>query len=226
MMAQEIPPQVSPREIEEAERRIRQLRWYTLGRELYRAAVYGASQRENILSRIAHDPTPERRRKGQTVRDYTATDRAGERGSQIVEACLLDELREAGHLGRDDPALVRHSAGMWLRGLFHESGLMRAITMRSDPGGSGGDPSRPQAYEVSDYAAGKLADYNRAIRAMETAVIVAPGQRDISGERKRRLAHAAREVACYDRWPHGFTAKLLRDAFDRLASLDGAEMGE
>lgn len=176
----------------------------------------------------AISPTRERGNHGQNIVPFTATDRAGVYASRVVEACLLDQLRERGHLGKGDAALMRHSAGIWLRGVFHESGLMRSITARLEGSEGGGDPSRPAAYETSTYASECLAEYQRIMRRMEEAVLPPrrAGERDISLKQKRRLAHAVREVACWDRWPNGYTAHEIRKAFDRLASLDGAEAGE
>jgi len=201
--------------------------WARVARELQRAAMAIDVARANRRDPNAMVPTVERLRHGQSVETYDgAVEEAGLIGHRVVEACLLDALRERGVLGRGDDALIRHSAGLWLRAMFHDSGLERAAFMRIEGVQSGGDPTGAPIFERSHGASKTLAIYQAVMTAME--------QRDLYGSdaqgrslakmtarQKRRATQAVREISCWDRWPTAFSAEEVRRAFDRLAAMDG-----
>jgi len=190
-----------------------------VGREIARAALYLltaradrrgtpllAKKKRETPKRALHSmaPTLERFRHGQTIEAYDgAVVEAGLRGHRVVDACLLDRLRERGVLGKGEPALLRHSAGLWLRGLFHDSGAMRSVTMRLEVAHSGGDPTYASVLEKSHAASRAYALYQAALEMVAA----------IAGQ---RAADAAREIACWDRVPAGCDVARIRAAFDAL----------
>ena len=137
-------------------------------------------------------------------------------GHRVVDACLLDRLRERGIFGKGEPALLRHSAGLWLRGLFHDSGAMRSVTMRLEffeAAGSG--PTRTTVFERSQAASEAYARFQAAMVAMEWREFYGAGA-SMAPAAKKRAGHAVREIACWDRLPSGFGVAEIRAAFDRL----------
>lgn len=214
-----------------APRTMSRLRLDVAGREIARAALYlataRAGKREGAKRQAgnrkrekrpmqAMAPTLERFRHGQTIERYDgAVVEAGAMGHRVVDACLLDRLRERGILGSGEPALLRHSSGLWLRGLFQDSGAMRAVTMRLEFFHSGGDPTRAAVFERSHAASVAYARFQAAMEAMEWRDFHGTGAAMIPA-RKRRAGHAVREIACWDRLPAGFGVAEIRAAFDRL----------
>jgi hypothetical protein len=205
-------------------------------REIQRVALAIGIARANQRDPQAMAPTLERLGHGERLEIYGAVTEAGLVGHRVVDACLLDSLRERGILHDrgehgGEAALVRHSAGMWLRELFHESGLMRSITMRIEGVQSGGDPTGAPVFERSRHASRALALYQAVMVAMERRELYgvdARGRRlpRLTPRQKRRAAHAVREIACWDRWPSGFAVSEVQAAFDRLAAMDRAAVGE
>ena len=206
-------------------------------REIQRVALAIDITRANRRDPQAPSPTVERLRHGERLEIYDgAVTEAGLVGHRVIDACLLDTLREQGVLhdcGEEggEAALVRHSAGLWLRELFHESGLMRSITMRIEGVQSGGDPTGAPVFERSARASRALALYQAVMQAMEQRELygnVLRGRRlpRMSPQQRRRSARAVREIACWDRWPSGFTATEVRVAFDRLAAMDHVAVEE
>ena len=199
-----------------------------IGREIQRAAMAIEVARASRRDAQTMTPTMERLRHGQSVEIYDgAVQEAGLVGHRIVEACLLDALRERGVLGRGEEALIRHSAGMWLRGLFHDSGLERTAFMRVEGVRSGGDPTGAPIFERSYGASRSLAIYQAVMSAMERrdlygADVHGRAASGMSARQKRRASHAVREISCWDRWPTAFNAEEVRRAFDRLAAMEGA----
>ncbi|MGE0151764.1 MAG: hypothetical protein AB7R90_04050 [Reyranellaceae bacterium] len=197
-----------------------------VGREIRRVAIALEIARANRRDPQAMAPTPERLRHGQSVETYDgAVAEAGLMGHRVVEACLLDALRERGVLGKGEAALVRHSAGLWLRGLFHDSGLERAASMRVEGVQSGGDPTGAPVFERSHRASRTLAIYQLVMAAMERRDLHGADRHGraamrMTARQKRRATHAVREIACWDRWPSGFSAEEVRRAFDRLAAME------
>ncbi len=197
-----------------------------LGREIQRVAMAIEIGRANRRDPQAMAPTLERLRHGQSVEAYDgAVEEAGIVGHRIVESCLLDALRERGVLGRGEEALIRHSAGLWLRGLFHDSGLERAAFMRIEGVQSGGDPTGAPIFERSRRAARALALYQALMQAMERRDLYGRDRHGravvaMTARQKRRASHAVREISCWDRWPSSFGAGEVRRAFDRLAALE------
>jgi len=191
-----------------------------VGREIARAALYlltaragrrgtlaPAKKQRERQKRALHStaPTLERFRHGQIIEAYDgAVVEAGLRGHRVVDACLLDRLRERGIFGRGENALLRHSSGVWLRGLFHDSGAERSITMRLQFFHNGGDPSYASVLEKSHAASRAYALYQAALEMV--AAIAGP-----------RAADAAREIACWDKVPAGCDVARIRAAFDALA---------
>lgn len=198
-----------------------------VGREIGRAAVAAITRQANARDERSTAPTMERFQHGQTIEQYDgAVVDAGDMGHRVVDACLLDRLKEGGLLGKGDAALVRHSAGIWLRGLFDDSGLFRSVTGRLQLSCDGGDPQWAAAYEKSDHASRALAMYEGVLRAMEKRPWRHEGDGEADKRRRRRASHAVREISCWDNWPQSFTAHEVRRAFDRLAEMQGVEMGE
>jgi hypothetical protein len=206
-----------------------------IGREISRAASAIEIARVNRRDPQAMAPTVERLRHGESLETYDgAVTEAGRVGHRVIEACLLDALRERGLLNDHsedggEEALIRHSAGLWLRELFHESGLMRSVTMRIEGIQSGGDPTGAPIFERSSRASRMLALYQTLMGAMERRELYgldAQGRRlrQTTSRQKRRATHAVREIACWDRWPSGFTAAEVRAAFDRLARMQELDM--
>lgn len=198
-----------------------------IGREIHRVVMTIEVAKANRRDAKTTAPTLERLQHG-AVEQYGATDSAGEMGHRVVDACLLDALYERGALlvGKEDEGAARrrHSAGLWLRTLFHESGLMRGITaLLNSAGGGSGNPERPAAYEASSHASECLARYQSVIWRMENEIVPGDDSR-ITARRRRRASHAVREIACWDRWPTAFSAQEVRDAFDRLAQMEGVEV--
>lgn len=200
-----------------------------LGREIQRVAVAMEVARSNRREARSAAPTVERLRHGDSIEIYDgAVAEAGTVGHRVVEACLLDALCERGVLGKGEDGLVRHSAGMWLRTLFHESGMVRAATMRFEGVQSGGDPTGAMGFETSRSASRKMALYQAAMRAMEQGEFLAGDARErpvarMTARQRRRATHAVREIACWDRWPEAFSAEEVRRAFDRLAAVETME---
>jgi hypothetical protein len=206
-------------------------------REVQRVAVAIEIGRANRRDPLAAAPPPERLRHGQRLEIYHgAVTEAGLVGHRVIDACLLDTLREQGVLHDrgehgGEAALVRHSAGLWLRELFHESGLMRSITMRIEGVQSGGDPTGAPVFERSSHASRALALYQAVMQAMERRELYghdAGGRRlqRMNPRQKLRSAHAVREIACWDRWPSSFTVCEIQAAFDRLAAMDRVAVEE
>lgn len=210
-----------------------------IGREIHRVVIGIEVAKANRRDDKTTAPTIERLRHG-AVEQYGATDSAGEIGHRVVDACLLDALWERGAL--DDPVFEgaaqatkdaakeagfrRYCAGLWLRGLFHDSGLMRGVTMMlNSAGGGSGNPERPAAYEASTAASEALRQYQAVMLSMEKPVLVGDGRTVRAGTR-RRYCHAVREIACWDRWPQAYNAREVREAFDRLAAMEGVEVRE
>ncbi len=195
------------------------MRLDVVGREIARAALYlltaradrretvaPAKKKREVQKRTLHSmaPTLERFRHGQIIEAYDgAVVEAGLRGHRVVDACLLDGLRERGVFGRGESALLRHSAGLWLRGLFHDSGAMRSVTMRLEMAQSGGDPTYASVPEKSHAASRAYALYQAALEM----VAASAGQ---------RAAETVREIACWDRVPAGCDVARIRAAFDAL----------
>lgn len=221
------------------------LRLDVVGREIQRAAVAMATARANRRDAKTSAPTCERLQHGQRIEQYDgAVADAGVVGYRVIEACLLDALKESGMLDGEEPsqerhgrrdkpiaisagaALRRHSAGLWLRALFHESGMMRSVTMRYEGVQNGGDPTGAAVFETSDAASATMTLYQSVMRAMETRDLYAPGVVRMVSRQKRRATHAVREIACWDRWPSGYTVGEVRMALDRLAALQETEIQE
>jgi hypothetical protein len=198
-----------------------------IGREICRVAVMLASRRANRRSDGTMAPTEERFRHGQTIQQYDgAVDQAGEMGHLVTDACLLDKLRDGGLLGKGETALLRHSAGIWLKSLFHDSGLMRSVTaLITSTGGANPGGERPAPYEASTSASNSLAMYLAVLRAMDTRVLPGDAKNRVNGALRRRYCHAVREIACWDRWPATYSKLEVQRAFDRLAEMDGLEIG-
>ncbi len=132
-------------------------------------------QREGEGERVAANaPTLERFRHGDTIERYDgAVVEAGLAGHRVVEACLLDRLRERGVLGRGRAALLRHSAGLWLRALFEASGMQQALAVDLDgvPAGTQTTSGYAAGFERSAHASRAMATYLAVITAMERRVL-------------------------------------------------------
>jgi hypothetical protein len=193
------------------------MRFDVVGREIARAALYLATARVGKRDRDAMAPTLERFAHGQTIERYDgAVVEAGAMGHRVVDACLLDRLRERGIFGRGEKALLRHSAGLWLRGLFHDSGAVRAVTMRLEYfEATGSGPARTTVFERSQAASVAYARFQAAMDAMAWREFYGAGAA-MGMAQKKRAAQAVREIACWDRLPAGFGVAEIRAAFDRL----------
>ncbi len=146
------------------------------------------------------DPgTPELRRKHPAVE--VPTEDAGIMAAQVLEECLLDSLFRRGRLAYrgepQDKAQRRYDAGLWLRSLYHRSGMERRVTMAYSVFGQAGGPE-----ELTEAEAWNRRAYIETLR-------------DLPG-------HAAllAEVCCRDARPRAFHCDL-RAALDRLADFRG-----
>lgn len=221
------------------------------GPGVMRAAMRGATGRREAREgeRVAANaPTLERFRHGDTIERYDgAVVEAGLAGHRVVEACLLDRLRERGVLGRGRAALLRHSAGLWLRALFDASGMQQALAVDLDgvPAGTQATSGYAAGFERSANASRAMATYLAVMTAMEQRVLYGR-DRDGLGESgddvgeemgrtrgrpmdrgaRRRAAHLVREICCWDRLPPGFGVAEIRAAFDRLMAMEEVEAVE
>jgi hypothetical protein len=195
-------------------------------KQIQRVAMAIETEKANRRDPKSTAPTFERLRHS-TVEQYTATDEAGEVGHRVIDAFLLDQLFEGGMFlaADEDPqaARVRHSAGMWLRTLHHDSGLMSNLVGRAEAT-DGGDPERSRLFERSGHASDALALYQAIMIAMEQRIIDGDIKARVTPRIRRRHCHAVREISIWDRWPTAFTAREVRDAFDRLAAMEGVEV--
>lgn len=177
-------------------------------------------------------PTLERFRHGDTIERYDGpVVEAGLVGHRVVDACLLDRLREKGVLGSGRAGLLRHSAGLWLCALFDATGLRQELVTRLDGAPAGSESGHDAVFERSAAASRAMARYLAVMTAMETRALYGRDRdglerRAMDAPARKRATRIVREICCWDRLPMGVGPGKIRAAFDRLAAMEEIEVEE